>query len=195
MCGRHHAQNALDEFPVPAPGGCFCVGYRARGKFVHGRQTQNVQVGAGQIVNLRYPLATSYGWYDLAIQCGNSAQFLRHIAGHVETGKASRTDPLLGSAAGVASLVVTTGAVKRNSTIVLGYSVPAAKVDGQNWIGIYRAGSTPGGVGSLLWQYAPLASGALTFDTTKLEVGDYDAYMLYQNGYVKLAGPCSFKVI
>jgi phospholipase C len=41
-------------------------------------------------------LKSLHGWYDLTIQVAGDAGFLRHIAGHLETGKDSATDPALG---------------------------------------------------------------------------------------------------
>ena len=37
-----------------------------------------------------------YGWYDLTIRVAGDTSFLQHIAGHVETGKDSATDPAIG---------------------------------------------------------------------------------------------------
>ena len=37
-----------------------------------------------------------YGWYDLTVRVASDASFLRHLAGHVETGKDSATDPAIG---------------------------------------------------------------------------------------------------
>jgi phospholipase C len=41
-------------------------------------------------------LAGSHGWYDLSVTTSGSDGFLRRIAGHVETGRASFTDPANG---------------------------------------------------------------------------------------------------
>ena len=38
-----------------------------------------------------------YGWYDLTITVDSDASFVRRIAGHVETGKPSMSDPALGA--------------------------------------------------------------------------------------------------
>jgi len=38
-----------------------------------------------------------YGWYDLTITVDCDASFTRRIAGHVETGKPSMSDPALGA--------------------------------------------------------------------------------------------------
>jgi phospholipase C len=39
------------------------------------------------------PLHRSHGWYDLSVVCDGDATFLRRFAGHVETGRASASDP------------------------------------------------------------------------------------------------------
>ncbi len=38
-------------------------------------------------------LHRSHGWYDLSVACDGDAPFLRRFAGHVETGRASASDP------------------------------------------------------------------------------------------------------
>ena len=53
-------------------------------------------VGAGATAAASRPLGASFGWYDLSIRSSGDSQFLRRIAGHVETGVASRTDPVIG---------------------------------------------------------------------------------------------------
>jgi phospholipase C len=44
-------------------------------------------------------LQKSFGWYDLTVQVDSDARFLRRIAGHVETGRDSVTDPAIGASA------------------------------------------------------------------------------------------------
>ncbi|TZF82299.1 phospholipase C, phosphocholine-specific [Pedobacter sp. BS3] len=41
-------------------------------------------------------LQKSFGWYDVSVQVQGYPQFQKHYAGHVETGKESFTDPLMG---------------------------------------------------------------------------------------------------
>jgi phospholipase C len=50
----------------------------------------------GDDTTVQWPLDDSYGWYDLTVKVDQDASFERRIAGHVESGKASMTDPLLG---------------------------------------------------------------------------------------------------
>ena len=43
-----------------------------------------------------YALAASHGWYDLTVEVEQEPGFLRQLAGHVETGHDSSSDPALG---------------------------------------------------------------------------------------------------
>lgn len=43
-------------------------------------------------------LALSHGWYDLSLRIDSDGTFFRRLAGHVETGELSTSDPLLASA-------------------------------------------------------------------------------------------------
>ena len=38
-------------------------------------------------------MADTYGWYDLSVTSDSSAKFLRRLAGRVESGKPSVSDP------------------------------------------------------------------------------------------------------
>jgi phospholipase C len=51
---------------------------------------------AGATWSMYFSLARSYGWYDLLVESKLDASFQRHLAGHVETGKDSMTDPGIG---------------------------------------------------------------------------------------------------
>jgi phospholipase C len=53
-------------------------------------------VAAGQTGTVICKLAASHGWYDLSITTNADPHWLRRLAGHVETGEASRTDPVIG---------------------------------------------------------------------------------------------------
>jgi phospholipase C len=41
-------------------------------------------------------LENSFGWYDLTVQVDSDPSFRRQLAGHVETGRDSVTDPAIG---------------------------------------------------------------------------------------------------
>jgi len=50
----------------------------------------------GESEEKRWPLSHSGGWYDLAITVDGDADFGCHVAGHIENGSDSITDPLMG---------------------------------------------------------------------------------------------------
>jgi phospholipase C len=54
-------------------------------------------VRGGDNEQLYLDLRNAHGWYDLAITVDTDAAFVRRLAGHVETGKSSMSDPALGS--------------------------------------------------------------------------------------------------
>jgi phospholipase C len=53
-------------------------------------------LGPGESDARRWSLATSGGWYDLLITTNDDPTFAYHLAGHVETGEDSVSDPLMG---------------------------------------------------------------------------------------------------
>jgi phospholipase C len=59
-------------------------------------QQQTLTVGAS--FQTDWTLEASTSWYDLLITASTDASFVRHYAGHVETGADSVTDPLIGAA-------------------------------------------------------------------------------------------------
>ena len=52
---------------------------------------------AGEKLTKHWNLKQSYGWYDFAIEVNTDTSFQRHIAGHVENGEESMTDPAIGA--------------------------------------------------------------------------------------------------
>jgi phospholipase C len=52
----------------------------------------------GQSFRERWSLRSSFGWYDLAVQTNTDSGFLCQLAGHVENGRGSASDPALGKA-------------------------------------------------------------------------------------------------
>ncbi len=53
------------------------------------------QLEPGQRLDDTWELSSSHSWYDLSISDGLPNGFLRRFAGHVETGRASMSDPLI----------------------------------------------------------------------------------------------------
>jgi phospholipase C len=52
---------------------------------------------AGEELTKHRNLKKSYDWYDLVIEVNTDTSFQRQIAGHVETGGESMTDPAIGA--------------------------------------------------------------------------------------------------
>jgi phospholipase C len=50
----------------------------------------------GQSFRERWSLESSFGWYDLSVEVDTDDSFLRRLAGHVESGRDSASDPALG---------------------------------------------------------------------------------------------------
>src|SRR5207248_3168105 len=77
--------------------------------------------------------------------------------------------------------------------VVATYST--GQVSAKNWVGIYASDSTPGQVSSLVWAYAPDASGSVTLSTSSLNPGSYRAHFLYNDGYTDLTPSIFFTVL
>ena len=93
------------------------------------------------------------------------------------------------------SLSDTMPIVTAGTYVHYGYTTPASKLNSENWIAIYAAGSSPGNGSSTSWQYAPAGAGTVTFDTSSLAPGSYTVWYCYDNGYTALAGPVSLTVM
>ncbi len=52
-----------------------------------------------------WQLQKSFGWYDLTVQAASDTSFQRQLAGHVETGRDSVSDPAIGAATPQAAVV------------------------------------------------------------------------------------------
>ena len=55
---------------------------------------RTIQLAAGGTSEDRWRLEGSNGWFDLSVSCAEAPLYLRRFAGHVETGKASTSDPM-----------------------------------------------------------------------------------------------------
>jgi hypothetical protein len=76
----------------------------------------------------------------------------------------------------------------------IAFSYTASTANSENWIGIYKAGQTPGTVASSVWAYAPDASGTLTLSSSGLAAGNYEAWLFYNDGYTELGSGISFTI-
>jgi phospholipase C len=60
------------------------------------RKSKKLELGAGESTSERWSLARMSGWYDLVITVAGDAGFERRVAGHVENGEDSISDPAMG---------------------------------------------------------------------------------------------------
>ena len=73
------------------------VACRVRLTSAYDRESDAQVLRPGQSVNSRWPLKSSFGWYDLVMSVDSSQDFQWRFAGHVESGRDSVSDPALGS--------------------------------------------------------------------------------------------------
>jgi phospholipase C len=50
----------------------------------------------GERFRARFSVKSSFGWYDIVVEAGADPDFLRRLAGHLEDGKDSASDPAIG---------------------------------------------------------------------------------------------------
>jgi phospholipase C len=65
-------------------------------------KTEKRTLHPGHVANVFVQLHKSFGWYDLTVKTASDAAFARQLAGHVETGRPSVSDPAIGSATALA---------------------------------------------------------------------------------------------
>jgi phospholipase C len=53
----------------------------------------------GRAIEKRWPLKSSFGWYDLSVTTDSDPSFLQRLAGHLENGRDSVSDPAFGGLA------------------------------------------------------------------------------------------------
>jgi phospholipase C len=63
----------------------------------YGEPPRTFKVAAGMTSRQDGCLSGSHGWYDITVTCSADPAFLRRLAGHVETGWPSRSDPTFSS--------------------------------------------------------------------------------------------------
>jgi phospholipase C len=61
------------------------------------KQTVTHRLEEGRTFTWRWALTASFGWYDFTIEVDSDPGFVRRLAGHVETGRDSVSDPALGA--------------------------------------------------------------------------------------------------
>lgn len=102
-----------------------------------------------------------------------------------------------------ASLSLDASSIAVDETVTIAFDA-GESVHERNWIGIYRDGAVPGGPASLDWRYVPEQSGDVawgpsardgwTRNTAEMGAGEYDVYLLEDDGYGVLAGPIDLTV-
>jgi phospholipase C len=60
-------------------------------------QSQSIELAADQRGMLQWDLVPTFGWYDLVLSVDGDAGFEVQLAGHIENGLPSSSDPALGS--------------------------------------------------------------------------------------------------
>jgi len=64
---------------------------------VYGDQLIARSLAVGESLTWHWSLEKTFGWYDLSIEVEADSSFKQRLAGHVETGKDSVTDPAIGA--------------------------------------------------------------------------------------------------
>ena len=59
-------------------------------------QPMSYALAAGASIDIAWPLAASAHWYDVTLTSDHDKRYVRRLAGHVETGQASTSDPAYG---------------------------------------------------------------------------------------------------
>ncbi|HYQ18216.1 MAG TPA: phospholipase domain-containing protein, partial [Polyangiaceae bacterium] len=62
----------------------------------YSRRTITQRLEAGGVLVWHWSLDESFGWYDLIVTVDSDPSFRQQLAGHIETGRDSVSDPLLG---------------------------------------------------------------------------------------------------
>jgi phospholipase C len=70
---------------------------RVRIKSAYTHETLVHALEPGETFTRRWPLESSFGWYDITVEAESDAAFKQHLAGHVESGCDSMSDPALGA--------------------------------------------------------------------------------------------------
>jgi phospholipase C len=97
------ANLAVTALPDREPGITLAIQNRGIGRAririedAYGKTTTPLALDPGQQTTWHWDLDDSFGWYDLTLDVEGDSTFEQRIAGHVETGRDSMTDPLIGA--------------------------------------------------------------------------------------------------
>lgn len=153
-----------------------------------GIYARNTSPGNGTAVQWAYAAQASGVWAaNLALLpvADYTARFLYRDSVEVVGGPV----PFCVTRLGTATTPVAVG-----QPVVIEFAMPATRVRVRNWIGVWPAGAKPGSVKWLDWKYVTSASGNASFDSARLGPGKYAAWLLFDDGYQLLGGPCTFSV-
>lgn len=166
-----------------------------------------IEVPAGQSRSFAKALDDSRGWYDIGVTLEGDSLFWRRLAGHLEGAGLDFTDPVLNGLATATpsplpniptppttptvSFSATTALTRVGDSISLSWQGLTASAT--NWIGVYRVGQTPGGTGSLKWNY--VSSSAGTQSLSGLGEGDYFIGLFLNDGYGEAAPRLNLRVL
>ncbi|MDB6045617.1 MAG: phospholipase phosphocholine-specific [Gammaproteobacteria bacterium] len=64
---------------------------------LYGNDTLTHSLHPGETLSRYWRLENSFGWYDFSIECESDAGFRQRLAGHLETGEDSMSDPAIGA--------------------------------------------------------------------------------------------------
>jgi phospholipase C len=65
---------------------------------LYGMDSASRVLEPGRRFRSRWALESSFGWYDFVIEASTDQDFLRRLAGHLENGQGSSSDPAIGGA-------------------------------------------------------------------------------------------------
>lgn len=148
-----------------------------------------VAVAAGAAQDIQW--TTFSGWHDIAIRLKDDANFLRRLAGCPQQPQAPSTDPAIGNT----TLFVPACRMQGTTpdTLRFDYVAPPWAHSPKNWIGVFRAGQTPGHDSAVAWVYAPKSVGSALLASRpgnpRLAAGVYAVWYLFDDGYKPLRGP------
>ncbi|WP_416758591.1 phosphocholine-specific phospholipase C [Roseateles sp. So40a] len=170
------------------------------------RTVVTVDVPAGASRDHVRSVSSSFGWYDLVVTVDGDTAFWRRLAGHVEGAGLDYTDPVLNGLAQVSwnappvlpptstpvSFKADVDRVRIGGSVSLSWSgLPAGTT---HWIGLYRVGMTPGGPGSLKWNYVASPGGSQVFSLAGQPEGDYFLGLFLNDGYGEAAARLPVRV-
>jgi phospholipase C len=64
---------------------------------IYGKDTITHSLRPGENLSRLWRLEDSFGWYDFSVECESDTGFRQRLAGHLETGKDSMSDPAIGA--------------------------------------------------------------------------------------------------